>query len=133
MGKGALLSGDSQYLQTASPMSPKRLFLSPVISGVEGWPGLPPWASAPGEIPEQLGETSKGLFLTETHSASACKQRSERGGHTRLPALNPAKFLAPFPNPHHQSQVGTGERGTVITGEGKFAHPRVPRRGLICC
>lgn len=74
MEKGDLLSGDSQNLQTASPMSPKSLFLSPVISQVEGWPELPLWASAAGEIPEQLGGASRGLFLTEIHSASVGKQ-----------------------------------------------------------
>lgn len=31
-----------QYLPTASPTSPKSLFLSPVISWFEGWLGLPP-------------------------------------------------------------------------------------------
>lgn len=64
MKEGAFLSGDFQYLHTATQTSPKPLLLSPVTFQVEDWPGLTPWASAPGEIPEQLRGGSRGLFLT---------------------------------------------------------------------
>lgn len=66
MEVGTLLSGNSQYLLTASSKtSPKSLFLSSVIFRVGGWPGQPLLA---GEIPQQLGGGCRGLFLTETHS-----------------------------------------------------------------
>lgn len=58
--RALVLSGDSQYLLTVSQTSPKSLFLSLVISRVEGWPEQPPVA---GEIPEQLGGRLQGVIF----------------------------------------------------------------------